>query len=87
MTVLSKHYWEELKITWTQLQTYADIPGIRALDNPLVTIPESIVVTTAYPDVVIIEQKDVTLSELTIPQNSSEGMSGLWKCKAHISKC
>ena len=87
MTVLSKHYWEELKITWTQLQTYADIPGIRALDNPLATIPESIVVTTACPDVVIIEQKDVTLSELTIPQNSSESMSGLWKRKAHISKC
>ena len=48
-----------------------------AAENPLATTVESILPTTACPDVVIIEQKIVTVIELTIPLNSLEVCPGL----------
>ena len=48
-----------------------------AAENPLATTVESILATTACPDVVIIEQKIVTVIELTIPLNSLEVCPGL----------
>lgn len=41
--------------------------GMWAAENPLATIPEFIIATTACPDMVIIERKDVTLIEFAIP--------------------
>ena len=48
---------------------YVDLPNMRASDNPLTTIPESILVTSAHPDIVLVEEDDTTLLELTIPHN------------------
>ena len=53
---------------------HADSPGLRASDNPPLTVPLSLVPTTARPDIVIIQDKDVQLMELTIPTNTSEGL-------------
>ena len=53
---------------------HADLPGLRASDNPPLTVPLSLVPTTARPDIVIIQDKDVQLLELTIPTNTSEGL-------------
>ena len=63
------------------MDLYADPPGMRAAENPVATIPEPILSTTPWQDVVIIEQKDVTHIELTIPHNSLKQMSGLWNVK------
>ena len=54
---------------------YVDLPGMRASDNPQGTIPDSILVTSAHPDIVITEQNVVTLIELTIPHNSLDSMT------------
>ena len=49
-------------------------------NNPQGTIPESILIISFHPDIIIIEQKDATqevaLIELTIPHNSIDGMIG-----------
>ena len=52
---------------------HADLPRLRASDNPPLTVPLSLVPTTARPDI-IIQDKDVQLLELTIPTNTSEGL-------------
>ena len=54
---------------------YADLPNMRASGNPLATIPESILITTACPDIVLVEDDEVILLELTIPHNSTESIS------------
>ena len=54
---------------------YADLPGMRASDNSQGTIPDSILVTSARPDIIITEEKAVTLIELTIPHNSLDSMT------------
>ena len=46
---------------------YANLPGMTATDKPQGTIPDTILITSAHPDIVIVEQKDVTLLELSIP--------------------
>jgi hypothetical protein len=52
---------------------HADLPGISI---PQGTIPDSILVTSAHPNIVIIEQQDVvTLFELTISHNSLDSMA------------
>ena len=53
----------------------ADLQGMKVSDNPQGTIPNSTVVTSAHPDIVIIEQKDVTLIELTISLNSLDSVT------------
>ena len=58
------------------LVLFADLPGMRASDNPQGIIPDSILVTSARPDIVIIERKVVTLIELTIPHNSLNSSQG-----------
>ena len=51
---------------------YADLPGMRASDNPQGTIPDSILITSACPDITINEQNVVAL---TIPHNSLDSMT------------
>ena len=46
---------------------YADLPGMRANENPT-SIPEVILVTLASPDIVLVEEGEVTLIEFTIHQ-------------------
>ena len=53
---------------------------MRASNNPLTTIPESILVTSARPDIVLVEEDDITQVEL-IPHNSMKNIS-----KARIRK-
>ena len=53
---------------------YVDLPNMRASDNPLTTIPESILVTSAHPDIVLVEEDDTTMLELAIPHNSIESI-------------
>lgn len=45
---------------------YADLPRMRASNTPQSTIPDSILATSTCPDIVIIEQKYITLTEQTI---------------------
>ena len=54
---------------------YADLPGMRASDNPLSTIPEDILITAARPDIVLGRKEEIILIELTIPHNSFESLS------------
>ena len=54
---------------------YADLPNIRPSDNPLTTISKSILVTSARPDIVLVEEDDTTMLELAIPHNSIESIS------------
>ena len=49
---------------------YADLSGMRASENPVATIPEDILVTSAWPDIVLMGENEVTLIELTIPHES-----------------
>lgn len=53
---------------------YADLPNLRACDNPPSTIPDDIYTTSARPDIVLVRGKVVVLMELTIPYNSPESM-------------
>ena len=53
---------------------YADLPGLRACDNPSATVPQNIVATSARPDMVIVSGGDVKLVELTVPYNSPEAL-------------
>ena len=54
---------------------YADLPGLRACDNPSATVPQNIVATSARPDMVIVSGGNVILVELTVPYNSPEALS------------
>ena len=54
---------------------YADLPGMRASENPVATIPDDTLVTSARPDIVLLGEDEVTLIELTIPHNSLESLS------------
>ena len=49
---------------------YADLPNLRASDNPPATIPPEILVTSARPDIVIVNSNSIIIIELTIPYNS-----------------
>lgn len=62
----------------------ADLPGtcMLASDNPLFTIPENILVTSAHPDMVLVGEDEVILIELTIPHNSMESLSNARKHKS-----
>ena len=51
----------------SDVMLYADLPGIQANDNPISTIPENTLVTSARPDIVLMGEDELTLIELTIP--------------------
>ena len=53
---------------------YSDLDGCRASDNPPATIPPELLVTTARPDIGIINGSDVLLLELTVPHNSKQSI-------------
>jgi len=53
---------------------YADLPGLRASENPPLTVPVSLVPTAARPYIVIIQGKDVQVLELTVPINTKDGL-------------
>ena len=53
---------------------YADLPGLRALDNPPLTIPPSVLPTSARPDIFIKNNSEIHILELTIPKNTSNGL-------------
>ena len=61
---------------------YADLPGLRARNNPVSTIPESTLVTSARPDMVLVRADEITLIKLTVPQYSLESLSQAKKCKS-----
>ena len=54
---------------------YADLPGLRASDNPVSTIPERTLVTSAHPAMVLIRSDEITLIKLTVSHNSLESLS------------
>ena len=60
-----------------EVSLIADLPGSRACENPVSTIPDWILVTSAWPDIVLIteSEKNIDLLELTIPHNSLESIS------------
>ena len=49
---------------------FADLDNLRASNTPLATIPLNILVTTARPDIVVIDGSYICLLELTIPCNN-----------------
>ena len=57
---------------------YADLSGYRASDNPPSTIPPSFTVTTARPDIMVIERTHIQLLELTVPTNTVQNFE---ECK------
>ena len=63
-------------------QLSVDLPGLRASDNPVSTIPESTLVTSARPDMVLVRADEITLIELTVPHNSLESLSRARKRKS-----
>ena len=46
---------------------FADIPSLRACESPPATVPTQVATTTARPDIVLYQDKSVTLLELTVP--------------------
>ena len=68
LSVQSKHHLLE------EATLYADLPSLRASENPPLTVPVSLVPTTAKPDIVIIQGKDVQLLELTVPINTKDSL-------------
>ena len=44
-------------------------------ENTISTIPENISVISSHPDMVLVGEYEVTLTELTIPHNSMESLS------------
>ncbi|XP_072048304.1 uncharacterized protein [Amphiura filiformis] len=64
---------------------YADIPGFQATSNPPSTVPPDISLTSARPDIVVINRNKnrVTLGELTVPHNSKQSMCNAKDRKAN----
>ena len=56
---------------------FADLPEMRATDNPPATIPAEILDTSARPDIVIVGDGEITLIELTVPYNSPDCLNWL----------
>ena len=52
-----------------------DLPGKRASDSPLATIPADISTTTSRPYLVLITGRVITFLELTVPFNSPEALA------------
>ena len=48
---------------------------MRANDNPLATIPESILITSVRLDIVLVADDEITMLEFTILHNSTESIS------------
>ena len=53
---------------------YIDLPGKHASENPSSTVPVSILVTTARPDMVLIRNMVITLIEITVPYDFRENL-------------
>ena len=51
---------------------YADLPGLRATDNPPSTIPTEILDTSARPAIVIVSANEIIFIELTVLYNSPD---------------
>lgn len=56
-------------------KVFADCPNHRAVESPPATVPPSLVSTPARPDICIVEDKNVTILELTVPWNSTSSIS------------
>ena len=54
---------------------YADLPGMRVNENPVSTIPDEILVTSARPDIILISKNRLKLIELPVSHNSPESLS------------
>ena len=52
------------------LKLYADIPSWRASNCPLATLPSNISISTARPDIVLIEDSNIMLVEHTVPSEA-----------------
>jgi hypothetical protein len=55
-------------------KVFADLPNQRACEAPVSTVPTDLTITTARPDIVLIEDKTVTILELTVPWNSASSL-------------
>lgn len=60
---------------------FVDLPGRLACTYPPATIPPSISSTTDRPDLVLISEKEISILELTICQNSPPGFSAAHRRK------
>ena len=58
----------------TDTEIYADLPGLRTSDSPpaICMVPLHVLVTSARPDIVIIEDVTITLLELIILINTKK---------------
>ena len=56
-------------------QLYVDLPGRRASESPLSTIPVNIVSTASRPDIVLCNGNNIKFLELTICSNTPEGFN------------
>lgn len=66
-----------------RMKLFANLPEKRASENPVGTIPDDQIATSARPDIVLVEFTGVKLLKLTIPHNSQESM---YKAKVMKSK-
>ena len=54
---------------------FADFSEFRAHDSPQATVPSSIILITARPDICMKSNDDIILLELTVPWNSATNMT------------
>ena len=57
-----------------QSSLFADLPGLRASNNPMATIPCNLSTSSDRPDLVIITGTKIYLLELTVPANTPKNM-------------
>ena len=53
----------------------ADLTNMRAGNNPPATIPENILINSTGPDIMLVEDEEITLLELTIPHGFMESIA------------
>ena len=75
----------------TSATLYGDIDGHRAIESPATTIPLDLLVTSARPDIVLIDKAEnvILIIELTIPFNSQESFdrAHAFKTKKYTALC
>jgi len=68
--------WHSLRIQLDGThQTYADLPGLRASENPLATIPFEVTLTTSRPDIAIVKRRELHMLELTVCGNTCDALA------------
>ena len=60
---------------------FANLPSCWVSENPMLTIPPEVLITSARPDMVYINNKKLVLIELTVPSNTIKNLEDVHKRK------